>query len=133
MDIKHINYKYKDKFLHIAFIVSGWSTQPSGKQHGCVLALDGKYIVATGFNGFDRHYEGPEPEIVHAEVNATINAGLVNADLTRCVAFVTKKPCLPCRQHLMEKGVKAMFWLQGDAGFEVLERMEGNRGYSEQV
>lgn len=123
MDIERVNQKYKDKMLQLAFIVSGWSSQPIGKQHGCVLALDGKYIVATGFNGHDRSALPVDENIriVHAEENAVLNAKLVKVDLSKCVAFVTKRPCEPCREGLKKAGILAVFWLQGDAGLEVFK------------
>ena len=130
MDFEHIRRKYKDRMLQIAFVASGWSPEKEGNRHGCVLALEGKYPIAVGFNGPDRNWklEGKDcggscckaPNI-HAEVNAILNAQFVGADLSKCVAFVTKKPCRPCYQALTQAGIKAIFWLQdcsgGDCGW----------------
>lgn len=129
MSIEHIRQKYKDRMLQVAFVVSGWSPEPEGKRHGCVLALEGKYIVATGFNGPDRSWggyrkAGKDPDcggtccraedvpVVHAEVNALINLKMTDQDSQRCMAYVTKKPCDPCMQALKNAGVLAVFWLQ---------------------
>src|SRR3990167_888130 len=114
--------------LHVAFIVSGWSPEPEGQRHGCVLAMDGKYIVATGFNGPDRFWDkaakldgSPKKDcggscckapIVHAEVNALLNLKMVGAKPCRCVAYVSKKPGDPYMQALKNAGVSAIFWLQ---------------------
>lgn len=125
LDLKHIRSKYKDRMLQLAFVVSGWSPEPEGQRHGAVLALDGKYIVATGFNGPDRSWPGYksapmpgcggsccEPETVHAEPNALLNARTLGIDLSRCVMFVTKKPCAGCQAEIEAAGVQACFWLQ---------------------
>lgn len=115
LDLAHIRSKYKDKMLMLAFVGSQWSGQPEGQRHGCTLALDGKYVVSIGFNGPDRTWRWPRPlpvEIVHAEVNAILNAKQIGVDLSRCVAFVTKRPCEPCMEALAIAGVRAVFWLQ---------------------
>lgn len=120
--IPHLRAKYKDRMLQLAFVVSGWSPEPEGQRHGCVLALDGKYIVSTGFNGPDREWKHThkkdcggtccKPPVIHAEVNALLNLKMVGVESDRCVAYVTKKPCDPCMQALKNAGVQAIFWLQ---------------------
>lgn len=119
--VTHLRRKYKDRMLALAFIVSGWSPQPEGG-HGCVLAVDGKFIVSTGFTGPDRaacenaeHAGLHEPAVVHAEVNALLNLktiGYSSQVSKRLVAYVTKKPCKACFNALVGAGVVAMFWLQ---------------------
>lgn len=123
MDIQHIKNKYKDKMLMISFIVSQWSPEPAGQQHGAVLAVDGKYLVATGFNGPDRSWDGHNcggtcctAPIVHAEINALLNLEIVKVDPKHCIAFISKKPCEPCMRALTDAGVKAVFWLQAYSG-----------------
>src|SRR5947207_1791980 len=78
--VDHIRQKYKDRMLQLAFVVSGWSPEREGQRHGCVLAIDGKYIVSTGFNGADRYWSDDgcggtccHAPVVHAEVNALLN------------------------------------------------------------
>ena len=122
LDIQHIRSKYRDRMLHIAFTVSGWSAEPEGQRHGAVLAAEGRYVVATGFNGPDRSWRPPawtwrptkreDPPLVHAELNALINLGMVGVDPSRCLAFVTKKPCPPCMQALQGAGIPAIMWMQ---------------------
>ena len=125
MEIAHLQSKYRDRMLTIAHVVSGWSTEPEGQRHGSVLSLEGKYIIATGFNGPDRTWASDpncggtcceRAPLVHAEVNAIINAIMVGADIERCVAYVTKQPCGPCQAALEGAGVRAVFWLQDAAG-----------------
>lgn len=122
LDIPHIRSKYRDRMLHVAFTVSGWSPEPEGQRHGYVFAIDGKYIVGTGFNGPDREWRKRteldcggsccRAPIVHAELNGLLNLRMVGVDPSRCVAYGTKKPCDPCMTALQKAGVMAILWMQ---------------------
>ena len=126
LDIQKIKTKYRDRMLHLAYIVSGWSPEPDGQRHGAVLAVDGKYIVATGWNGPDRTWQSDSmtpgeggcggtcchAPIVHAEKNAILNARMIGVDLTQCVCYCTKKPCEECQHSLLSAGIQAVMWLQ---------------------
>lgn len=122
LDIPHIRSKYRDRMLHVCFTVSGWSPEPEGQRHGCVLAKGGKYILATGFNGPDRDWQKRtltdcggsccHAPVVHAEVNALLNLGMVGVRCDDMVAYVTKKPCTDCQRALADAGVLAVFWMQ---------------------
>ena len=117
VDLEHVGRKYRDRMLQLAFVASGWSGEPEGQKHGCVLALDGKYVVSIGFNGPNRYFpNGSAAPIVHAEMNALINARIVQTPINRCVAFVTKKPCRACFNMLRTTGMLAIFWLQNASG-----------------
>lgn len=109
--------------LQLSFVVSGWSPEPEGKRHGCVLAIDGKYVLATGFNGPDRFHISSktcpcadcQAPVIHAEVNSLINLReLLGWRIlpSNTVAFVTKKPCEDCMQALKDAQVSAIMWLQ---------------------
>ena len=123
-----INFgKWVDRLMDLASQVATWSARPIGRQHGCVLAVDGRFIVATGYNGTAA---GEPPcacdvqeidvcpkyccPVVHGEINAIVNAAKVNAPLERCVAYLTKAPCLTCRSALKNAGVVAMVWSEGN-------------------
>ena len=121
-DLRNIRTKYRDRMLYIAYTVSGWSREPEGQRHGAVLAAEGKYVVATGFNGPDRSWQATAwswrptrvegPRLVHAEVNALLNLEMVGVDPSRVICYVTKKPCPDCMAALQEAGVQAVMWLQ---------------------
>lgn len=127
-ELLHLRGKYKDRMLQIAFVASGWSPQPEGQRHGCVLAVDGKFIVAVAYNGPDRGWQPPRaaakcacpecttPPVVHAEVNALLNLEKAGVQAGPLVAFMTKRPCEPCFDALEGRGVAAMFWLQDCSG-----------------
>lgn len=128
IDIAHIRTKYKDRMLQTAFIVSGWSQEPEGQRHGCVLAIKGKYLVSTGFNGPDRYWDAAvglgqlgcgdaccKAPVVHAEINALLNLRDVLGSYVfnmSLVAYVTKKPCDPCMKALKDARIEAILWLQ---------------------
>jgi len=120
--------------ITLAHTIKTWSSCIEGKQHGCVLAVDGKYIVSTGFNGIHRLQITPPnclytcitqtkgkikdgcesmPEkcdAIHAEINAITNAARIGADLTRCWAYITKQPCEKCRSVLINSGIVLITW-----------------------
>jgi len=117
----HVSNKHASRMLALAVEVAVWSSCPEGKQHGCIMAVDGKYVVATGYNGVSRSAEACGTccydhfqagcGAVHAEVNAVINAARVGAQLGRCFAFVTKRPCEPCQRVLDNAGVRGVYYL----------------------
>lgn len=120
--MKKIQRKWVIRMLGFASAVSTWSRCPEGRQHGCILAVDGKYLISTGFNDTargmakcdclenDKGYCTAFCKAVHAEVNAVINAAHVGAQLDRCVAFCTKKPCDPCLWVLRNARVREVWY-----------------------
>lgn len=135
--------KWRPRMIALAHTIKRWSSCVMGKQHGCVLAIDGKYVVATGFNGVHRMdlckpncqaREGQDdskdgceiaPEhctAIHAEVNAVINAARVGANLSRCWAYMTKQPCPPCRSILINAGIQVVIWEEAFRGAERPEK-----------
>lgn len=110
--------------LRLAREVSSWSQCPRGRRHGCVIALDGKWIVSTGYNGTGsgmaecacdgrpKAFCEAHCDAVHAEVNAVASAAKTGARLDGTVAFVTKAPCRPCLAVLTNVGVKMAVWFK---------------------
>lgn len=106
-----VTMKIVDRMLELADHVATWSSCPKGRQHGCVLAFKGKYVIATGFNGPSAIEtqcticQWPVNRelcpAIHAEQNAVINAIYTKADLTECVAFMTKEPCDRCKRFMV--------------------------------
>lgn len=76
--------KWDRRFLELAKLIASWSKDPS-TQVGAVLVNADKIVVGMGYNGFprgveDRHdrlHDRPTKYrmVVHAEVNAVLNAG----------------------------------------------------------
>ena len=122
--------KWALRMIRIAEGVALWSNCTAGRQHGCVLAAQGRFIVATGYNGpsstrqveLSKHSDNLCPcygkerawcaancPAVHAETNAVLNAARVGARLPDCVAYVTKLPCDRC-MAMLENSVLAICW-----------------------
>lgn len=103
-------------FLDIAETVSRKSKDPSTKV-GCVVVGDGNSIVSTGYNSFARgvHDRPDNPRwerpakykwVVHAELNALLNAARTGARTEGCTAIVQVHPCSQCANALVNAGIK---------------------------
>lgn len=109
--------KWDRRFLELAKFYSSFSKDPSTKV-GAVLVNDDKIVVGMGYNGFARGVlDSPEryndrdtkiAYVVHAEVNAIINAGHAAKDCTIYVypAFMTPCICHDCCKTAIQAGVK---------------------------
>lgn len=118
-----VSKKHKERMFSLCEVVKTWSSCPTGRQHACVLTLEGKFVLATGYNGLVpgktckilatcdglyRHDMYKHCKAVHAEVNALAN--LLQPVPERCIAFVSKKPCALCMQSLKDAGIFEVYW-----------------------
>ncbi|HLK24214.1 MAG TPA: deaminase [Caulobacteraceae bacterium] len=104
-----------DRFLRLAEEVASWSKDPKGGV-GAVLVDDRKRVIGLGFNGFpDRIPDDPAlladqeaklPRMIHAEMNAVLNAV---APVHGATLFTTLAPCAECAKLLIQAGVVAVF------------------------
>lgn len=103
--------KWGKRFLRLAREIASWSKDPSTKC-GAVIS-DGKFIVGTGYNGFPKKikdykedYENRElkyRQIIHAEINAILNAG---QRLDGCTLHIWPfPPCDRCATIIIQSGV----------------------------
>lgn len=102
-------------FLNLADAVSLKSKDPSTKV-GCLLVGTGHQIVSTGYNGFARgvdeqvsqRWERPEKYewVVHAEMNAILNAARSGVSTLDCTAYVQTHPCSRCASALVQAGIR---------------------------
>lgn len=95
---------------------STMSKDPSSKV-GAVLVKD-RRIVGTGFNGFPRGLhddrrlwdrEQKLPRIVHAEMNAIINAGRDAEGSTLFMYGFSGAPCANCTKHVLQAGIVQVY------------------------
>lgn len=118
-----VTKKHQVRMFSLCETIKKWSICPSGRQHACVLTLEGKFVLATGYNGvppgmkcnIQKRCDGMYREdmykickATHAEVNALKNMLCVMPK--RCIAFVSKKPCISCMQFLKDAGVHEVYW-----------------------
>lgn len=105
--------KWDHRFMRLAREVAGWSKDPSSKI-GAVIVKD-RRVVATGYNGFPAGFaddyrlksrETKYPRIVHAEMNAILQAG---HDAQGAVLYLYSPiggvPCQNCTKHLITAGI----------------------------
>ena len=106
--------KWDFRFMGIARSVATWSKDPSTKI-GAVIVNADRHIVATGYNGFpsglgddfrleirDMKY----PRIIHAEMNAILQAGRDCIGSTLYMWGMEGAPCTNCTKHLIQAGIK---------------------------
>ena len=105
--------KWDQRFMRIATEVATWSKDPRSKV-GAVL-VQHRNIVATGYNGFPKgiaddsrleYGDQKLPIIVHAEMNAILDAGRLSRGATLyMIAPFGGMPCRNCAKHLITAGV----------------------------
>lgn len=111
--------KWDQRFIDLAFHLSGWSKDPSTKV-GCVVVGEDREIRSTGFNGFPRGISDNNerltdrakkyPLICHAEENAIMHAARIGVSLKGNTAFVTWPPCSRCARSLIQAGIREVVY-----------------------
>lgn len=101
------------RFIEQAEQIKTWSKDPR-RQVGCVLVRN-KRILSSGYNGFPRNVLDSAVRlnnksfknqiIVHAEVNAVIQAALHGISTEGSTAYSTYHPCTQCASTLINAGV----------------------------
>lgn len=109
--------KWDLRFLELAHHVATWSLDPSTKV-GAVVVDEFQTVKGMGYNGFPRgvhdtpeRYNNRETKyqfVVHAEVNALINA---NSSVRGCTLYVwptlmTPPACPECCKSIIQHGIK---------------------------
>ncbi len=112
--------KWDMRFLRMAEMVSSWSKDPSTKV-GVVLVKNQK-VVATGYNGFpegiadDDRLNDREVKytlVIHAEMNALLQAGHDARGSTLYLWGFAGCPCQNCAKHVIQAGVKRIVYYDG--------------------
>lgn len=107
-------------FMGVALLSSKRSKDPNTQVGACIINTD-KRIIGIGYNGFPSALSDDEfpwekegnfsntkyPYVVHAEMNAILNAtqGLKNASI-----YVTLFPCHECAKMLIQSGIKEIVY-----------------------
>jgi dCMP deaminase len=105
--------KWDNRFLEIAKNVSEWSKDPSSKV-GAVIVKD-RRIISQGYNGFPKGIKDDErlnikeekyPRIVHAELNAILNAAKNGVSTEGSTLYVYGLPiCCDCAKSIIQSGI----------------------------
>ena len=113
---------WDEYFMGIAVLSSYRSKDPSTQVGACIVSDDNR-ILSTGYNGFpqgcsddefpwNRDASAGETKynfVVHAELNAILNAG--GKSLIGSRIFVSLFPCHECAKAIIQAGVKEVVYL----------------------
>ena len=111
---------WDEYFMGVAMLAARRSKDPNTQVGACIVSPK-KIIVSTGYNGmpkgcsddeFPWEREGAQtkyPYVVHAELNAILNAN--GRNLNGCSLYVALFPCNECTKAIIQSGIKEVFYL----------------------
>ena len=124
--MKRADYiNWDEYFMGIAMLAARRSKDPSTQVGACIVSQD-NIIISTGYNGmpkgcsddvFPWDREGEEtkyPYVVHAELNAILNAN--GRDLRGSRIYVALFPCNECAKAIIQSGVREVIYLSDKYG-----------------
>ena len=119
--MKRTDYiSWDEYFMGIAMLAAKRSKDPNTQVGACIVSPD-NIIISTGYNGmpkgcsddeFPWEREGEQtkyPYVVHAELNAILNANC--RDLRDSRIYVALFPCNECAKAIIQSGVKEVLYL----------------------
>ncbi len=112
---------WDDYFMGMALLSAQRSKDPSTQVGACIVSPN-KRVVGVGYNGFPTGCSDDEfpwsregqpndtkyPYVVHAELNAILNAG---RDLRGCTIYVALFPCNECAKAIIQSGIVEIVYL----------------------
>ena len=111
---------WDEYFMGVAILAANRSKDPNTQVGACIVNSD-NIILSTGYNGlpygcsddvFPWEREGAEtkyPYVVHAELNAILNA--TGKNLRGARIFVDLFPCNECAKAIIQSGIKEVVYL----------------------
>ena len=119
--MKRLDYiSWDEYFMGVAKLAARRSKDPNTQVGACIVSPE-NIIISTGYNGmpkgcsddeFPWGREGAEtkyPYVVHAELNAILNAN--GRDLRGSRVYVALFPCNECAKAIIQSGVKEVVYL----------------------
>ena len=122
--MKRTDYiNWDEYFMGIAMLAARRSKDPNTQVGACIVS-DDNIILSTGYNGmpkgcsddvfpWDRKGENEAetkyPYVVHAELNAILNAS--GRDLRGSRIYVALFPCNECAKAIIQCGIKEVIYL----------------------
>lgn len=119
--MKRTDYiSWDEYFMGIAVLAAKRSKDPNTQVGACIVSPD-NVILSTGYNGFpygcsDDEFpwarEGEDtkyPYVVHAELNAILNAR--GRSLTGARIYVALFPCNECAKAIIQSGIAEVIYL----------------------
>ena len=111
---------WDEYFMGVAILAAKRSKDPNTQVGACIVDKN-NVILTTGYNGFpkgcsddefpwDREGENTKyPYVVHAELNAILNAS--GKDLKGARIYVDLFPCNECAKAIIQSGIKEVIYL----------------------
>lgn len=122
--MKRTDYiSWDEYFMGVALLAAMRSKDPNTQVGACIVDTNNR-ILSTGYNGFphgcsddefpwDRAAEDPNatkyPFVVHAELNAILNAG--GRPLAGSRIYVALFPCNECAKAIIQSGIREVIYL----------------------
>lgn len=111
---------WDEYFMGVALLAAKRSKDPNTQVGACIVSGD-NIILSTGYNGFpagcsdddypwEREGEATKyPYVVHAELNAILNAG--GRSLRGARIYVDLFPCNECAKAIIQSGIVEVIYL----------------------
>lgn len=114
---------WEEYFIQLALLTAKRSKDPSTQVGACIVDPESKKILSLGYNGMPRGCEDDDfpwdknnkdyednkyPYVVHAELNAILNA---TCSLKGSVLYVTHEPCEECLKAIIQAGIKEVNYI----------------------
>ena len=111
---------WDEYFMGVAKLAARRSKDPSTQVGACIVSPE-NIIISTGYNGMPKGCSDDEfpwdrtgeetkyPYVVHAELNAILNAN--GRDLRDSRVYVALFPCNECAKAIIQSGVKEVVYL----------------------
>ena len=119
--MKRTDYiSWDEYFMGVAKLAACRSKDPSTQVGACIVSPE-DIIISTGYNGMPKGCSDDEfpwaregedtkyPYVVHAELNAILNAN--GRDLRGSRVYVALFPCNECAKAIIQSGVKEVVYL----------------------
>ena len=119
--MKRTDYiSWDEYFMGVAKLAAHRSKDPNTQVGACIVSPD-DIIISTGYNGMPKGCSDDEfpwaregennkyPYVVHAELNAILNAN--GRDLRGSRVYVALFPCNECAKAIIQSGVKEVVYL----------------------
>ena len=116
------NISWDDYFMGVAILSSYRSKDPNTKVGACIVNPNTKRVISMGYNGMpngcsdsdfpwtktsDNESETKYPYVVHAELNAILNA---KTSVDGCYMYITLSPCSECMKVIIQSGIKKIIY-----------------------
>ena len=119
--MKRTDYiSWDEYFMGIALLAARRSKDPSTQVGACIVSQDNN-LLSIGYNGMPKGCSDDEfpwdrtgddtkyPYVVHAELNAILNAN--GRDLRGSRIYVALFPCNECAKAIIQSGIREIYYL----------------------